>query len=170
MRDAYSFDEFYRSTSTRLMRYGYAIVGDLAEAQDLVQEAYTRAWQRWRTVADHPSPESWVRLVVTRLAVDRWRRLGRWQAALLRSGPPEPVRPPNEDTVLVVAALRRLPAAQRQALALHYLFDLPIAEIALETGVAVGTVKSWLSRGRAGLAEALAGTPAGGAREGDDDE
>ncbi|MFD0745699.1 RNA polymerase sigma factor [Phytohabitans flavus] len=156
MRDAESFGEFYRSTSARLMRYGYAVVGDLTEAQDVVQEAYTRAWQRWRTVAVHPHPEAWVRLVVTRLATDRWRRLARWHTVLHRTGPPEHVHPPNEDTVVVVAALRRLPVTQRQALALHYLFDLPVAEIAEETGVPVGTVTSWLSRGRAGLAEALA--------------
>jgi RNA polymerase sigma-70 factor (ECF subfamily) len=155
MRDADSFDEFYRSTSARLMRYGYAVVGDLSEAQDVVQEAYTRAWQRWRTVAEHPHPEAWVRLVVTRLATDRWRRLARWRTVLHRSGPPENVHPPNEDSVVVVAALRQLPVAQRQALALHYLFDLPVADIAQETGVPVGTVTSWLSRGRAGLAQLL---------------
>ncbi|HEU4421653.1 MAG TPA: SigE family RNA polymerase sigma factor [Pilimelia sp.] len=160
MRDAHSFDEFYRGTSARLLRYAYAVTGDMAEAQDLVQEAYTRAWQRWRTVSDHPSPEAWVRTVVARLATDRWRRMGRWRAALLRSGPPEPVRAPSEDTVVLVAALRDLPVAHRQALALHYLFDLPVAEIAAEAGVAVNTVKSWLSRGRAALAVVLAG-PAG---------
>jgi RNA polymerase sigma-70 factor (ECF subfamily) len=158
MRDADSFDEFYRTTSVRLVRYGYAVTGDLAEAQDLVQEAYTRAWQRWRTVAEHPNPEGWVRLVVTRLATDRWRRLGRWRAALLRSGPTEYARPPSEDAVMLTAALRGLPVAHRQALALHYLLDLPVAEIAAEAGVAVNTVKSWLSRGRAGLVAALAGT------------
>jgi RNA polymerase sigma-70 factor (ECF subfamily) len=170
MRDAGSFDEFYRGTSVRLMRYGYAVCGDLVEAQDLVQEAYTRAWQQWRTLVVHPNPEGWVRLVVARLATDRWRRLGRWRAALLRSGPSEPAGPPNEDTVLVVAALRRLPVAQRQALALHYLFDLPITEIAKETGVPVGTVKSWLSRGRAGLTAVLSGSPSGDRPEGNDHE
>ena len=158
MRDSDSFDEFYRTTSVRLTRYGYAVTGDLAEAQDLVQEAYTRAWQRWRTVAEHPNPEAWVRLVVTRLANDRWRRMGRWRAALLRSGPTEHARPPSEDAVMLTAALRELPVAHRQALALHYLLDLPVAEIAAEAGVAVNTVKSWLSRGRAGLVAALDGT------------
>lgn len=159
MRDAESFDEFYRGTSARLMRYGYAIVGDLTEAQDVVQEAYTRAWQRWRTVAAHPAPEAWVRLTVARLAADRWRRLTRWQAFMRRSGPPDHVHPPGEDTVVVLAALRRLPMAQRQAMALYYLFDLPVADIAAETGVPTGTVTSWLSRGRAGLAAALADEP-----------
>src|SRR5262245_6668777 len=157
MRDAHSFDEFYRGTYARLLRYGYAVTGDMAEAQDLVQEAYTRAWQRWRTVAEHPSPEAWVRVVVTRLATDRWRRMGRWRAALLRSGPPEHARAPSEDTVMLVAALRDLPVAHRQALALHYLFDLPVADLGAEAGVAINTVKSWLSRGRTALATALAG-------------
>ncbi|MEV0127914.1 SigE family RNA polymerase sigma factor [Dactylosporangium sp. NPDC050688] len=159
MRDAEGFDEFYRATSARLMRFGYAVCGDLTEAQDLVQEAYTRAWQHWRAVTDHPNPEGWLRLVVTRLATDRQRRIGRWRAALLRVGPPGTARPPSEDTVVLVAALRRLPVAHRQALALHYLFDLPISEIAAETGVAEGTVKSWLSRGRMGLAAALGDAP-----------
>src|SRR5262245_536512 len=159
MRDSDSFDEFYRTTSVRLIGYGYAVTGDLAEAQDLVQEAYTRAWQRWRAVSAHPNPEGWVRLVVTRLASDRWRRLGRWRAALRRSGPTEYARPPSEDAVVLTAALRGLPVAHRQALALHYLLDLSVAEIAAEAGVAVNTVKSWLSRGRAGLAAALAETP-----------
>ena len=170
MRDSDSFDEFYRTTSVRLMRYGYAVTGDLAEAQDLVQEAYTRAWQRWRTVAEHPDPEAWVRLVVTRLATDRWRRLGRWRAALLRSGPTEPVRPPSEDAVMLIAALRGLPVAHRQALALHYLFDQPVAEIAAEAGVAVNTVKSWLSRGRAALVAALAGKSSMASSQGGSDD
>lgn len=155
MRDVASFDEFYRDTSARLMRYGYAVTGDMAEAQDVVQEAYTRAWRHWRTVAGHPSPEAWVRLVVSRLATDRWRKVRGLRAVLSRTGPPPDVAPPSENTVLLIRALRQLPAPHRQALALHYLFDLSVDQIALETGAAVGTVKSWLSRGRAGLAAVL---------------
>ena len=58
-----------------------------------------------------------------------------------------------------MAALRQLPAAQREAIALHYLADLPINEVAAATGVPVGTVKARLSRGRAALAVLLADTP-----------
>jgi RNA polymerase sigma-70 factor (ECF subfamily) len=155
-RNAAEFDEFYRATSRRVLRYGYAVTGDLTEAQDVVQEAYTRAWRDWRQLERHPSPEAWVRLVVSRLATDRHRRRAGWLRAVVRTGPPpESTGPPGEDTVLLTAALRRLPPAQRQALALHYLFDLSIAEIARETGAAEGTVKSWLSRGRAALAAEL---------------
>ena len=55
-----------------------------------------------------------------------------------------------------MTALRTLPADQRQALVLHHIVDLPVAEVAHEMGVAVGTVKSWLHRGRAALAAQLA--------------
>jgi RNA polymerase sigma-70 factor (ECF subfamily) len=155
MRDPRSFDEFYRATAQRVLRYGYAVTGDRHEAQDLVQEAYARAWRHWRTLANHPTPEPWVRLTVSRLATDRWRRLHRWRLVAARAGPAGSPEPPNEDTVLLVTALRGLPPTHRQALALHYLFDLSVDEIAAETGVAPGTVKSWLSRGRARLATVL---------------
>ncbi|MEU5912456.1 SigE family RNA polymerase sigma factor [Micromonospora sp. NPDC047527] len=155
MRDAQSFDEFYRSTARRMMRYGYAVAGDHTEAQDLVQEAFTRAWRQWGRLSEHPAPEAWLRLVVSRLANDRWRRLHRWRVVLSRSGPPPTAPAPSENGVLLVHALRQLPATHRQALALHYLFDMPVEEIARETDVPVGTVKSWLSRGRARLAALL---------------
>ena len=161
MRDAESFDEFYRDTSVRMLRYGYALTGDLAEAQDVVQEAYTRAWRHWGTVIAHPAPEGWLRLAIARLATDRWRRLSGWRAAARRTGPPEPVAPPSEDAVLIIGALRRLPDNLRQALALHYLFDLPVAAIATETGAPVGTVTSWLHRGRTELAAILGTGEAG---------
>ena len=147
------FDAFYRDTSRRLLRYAYGLTGDPGEAQDLVQEAYARAWQRWRRLAGYEEPEAWLRLVVNRLAPDRWRRLGVRRSRSVSA--PEPVAPPSEDVVLLVTAMRTLPAAHRRALALHYLLDRSVAEIAAETGASTGTVKSWLSRGRAGLAAAL---------------
>jgi len=152
------FDGFYRDTSRRLLRYAYGLTGDLAEAQDLVQEAYARAWQRRRRLAGYDDPEAWLRMVVSRLATDRWRRLGVRRKRAAAAAPPDPVAPPSEDVVLLVRAMRALPAAHRRALALHYLLDRSVAEIAAETGVATGTVKSWLSRGRAALAAQLGDT------------
>jgi len=157
VRDAQGFDEFYRTTAVRTLRYAVAAIGDRGEAQDAVQEAYARAWRRWETVSAHPAPEAWVRLTVSRLATDRWRRMLGLRTALRRSGPPLTAAPPGENTVLLVTALRKLPHHQRQALALHYLYDLSIDQIAAETNAAPGTVKSWLSRGRERLAADLAG-------------
>jgi RNA polymerase sigma factor (sigma-70 family) len=146
------FADFYRTTSPRTLRYAYGLTGDLPLAQDVTQEAYARAWQRWRTVSEHHDVEAWLRVVITRLVFDWWRRLGVRRSRMER---PATVPPPSEETVLLSAALQQLPRSQARALALHYLLDLPIAQIAAQTGVAEGTVKSWLSRGRAGLAEML---------------
>ena len=149
------FDAFYRDTSRRLARYAYGLTGDVGDAQDLVQEAYARAWQRWRRLSGYEDQEAWLRLVVNRLSTDRWRRIGRRRARAAAEPPARPAGPPSEDTVLLVRAMRTLPTAHRRALALHYLLDRSVAEIAAETGASTGTVKSWLSRGRAGLAAAL---------------
>jgi RNA polymerase sigma-70 factor (ECF subfamily) len=167
--DAADFDDFYRASSRRLLRYAFGLTGDLADAQDLVQEAYVRAWQRWRKLGGYESIETWLRLVVTRLATDRWRRLGVRRAYLARTPAGGVVPPPSEETVLVLTALREVPLAQRRALVMHYLLDLPIDEIARETGVAIGTVKSWLSRGRGALLAELGGQPAVVANGGDGD-
>ena len=149
------FDGFYRDTSRRLLRYAYGLTGDPVEAQDLVQESYARAWQRWRRLSGYEDPEAWLRLVVNRLSADRWRRLGVHRSRRAADPPPAPAAPPSEDTVLLVRAMRTLPAAQRRALTLFYLLDRSVGEIAAETGATTGTVKSWLSRGRAGLAATL---------------
>jgi RNA polymerase sigma-70 factor, ECF subfamily len=149
------FDAFYRGSAKRLLRYAFGLTGDPVEAQDLVQEAYARAWQRWRRLRAYDDAEGWLRLVVTRLATDRWRRLRVRRDAAAADRPPRPVEPPSEDVVVLVAALRTLPMPQRRALALHYLLDRSVGEIARETGASLGTVKSWLSRGRTGLAAAL---------------
>ncbi|GAA2224364.1 SigE family RNA polymerase sigma factor [Micromonospora olivasterospora] len=156
MPDVDGFDEFYRGSRQRLLGFVYVLTGNLAEAQDAVQEAYIRAWQRWSTVRGYDDPEAWVRVVAGRIAVSRWRSLRSRARAYLRHGVQETVPPPNTDTVEVVTALRRLPEEQRVALALYYLLGMPVAEVARETAAPVGTVKARLSRGRAALAGLLA--------------
>ncbi len=154
------FDAFYRGTAPRLLRYAYGLTTDVAQAQDLVQEAYARAWQRWRRLRGYEDPEAWLRLVVSRLHTDWWRAARVRRTAVPPA--PAPVDPPGETVLLLVAALRTLPAAQRRALALHYLLDLSVAQIAAETGASEGTVKSWLHRGRAALAALLDDSPVTG--------
>lgn len=151
VREADSFDRFYQDTSARILRYGYALTGDLAEAQDVVQEAYTRAWRHWRTVARHPTPEGWVRLTVARLSTGRWRWHSGWRAAVRRAGPPEPVGPPDADAAVLTAALRPLPGPVRQVVALHYLFDMTVDDMAAELGAPVAAITTRLTRGRAAL-------------------
>jgi RNA polymerase sigma-70 factor, ECF subfamily len=148
------FDEFYLSSAARLVRHGYALTGDMAEAQDIAQEAFARAWQRWAMVADCDSPEAWVRRVATNLAASRWRRIRVARAAAGRAA--EQHAPEvSTDTVALVSGLRTLSERQRTVLVLHYMCDMTIDQIAAELGCPAGSVKSWLSRGRTALAAAV---------------
>jgi RNA polymerase sigma-70 factor (ECF subfamily) len=153
---ASTFDAFYLGTNRRVLHQMYAMTGNLADAQELVQEAYARAWQRWSTVATYDDPEAWVRTVAWRLAASRWRKAKNGVSAMLRHGPPEHSPEPSIDNVALVAALKAIPEAQRRAIVLYHLGGLSVAEVAHETGSPEGTVKARLSRGRAALAELLA--------------
>lgn len=155
MADTQAFDAFYRATRQRLFECIYALTGNAAEAQDAVHEAYARTWQRWSSVSGYGDPEAWVRTVARRIAVSRWRRARNRVLAHRRHGPPPPLPGPGADRVALVTALAKLPADQRVAIVLHHLCDLPVAAVAAETGVPVGTVKARLSRGRRALAALL---------------
>ncbi|WIN00689.1 SigE family RNA polymerase sigma factor [Actinoplanes oblitus] len=164
--DPPSFDEVYAAHYADLTVQLYAYFGDRQEAQDVVQEAFCRALSRWRTVSRYDDPVAWVRRVAWNLAVSRWRR-ARTALGFLRRQPAGDMHAdgPGPDRVALLAALAELPDKQRRALVLHYLADMPIAEVAHREGVAEGTVKSWLHRGRAAMAARLNLTePAGGER------
>jgi RNA polymerase sigma-70 factor (ECF subfamily) len=153
--DERAFDDLYAGSYRRLVGQVYAMCGNLAEAQDCVQEAFVRAWTKRRTLDAEQSPEAWVRTVASRLAISRWRRTQKALRPVDRSSAPLPPPEPNELHVALTRALQQLPAAQRRAIVLHHLCDLSVAEIALETGVPSGTVKARLSRGRAALGALL---------------
>lgn len=156
MPDLVSFDAFYGATRRRMVAYAFALTGDAGEAQDAAQEAYARAWEHWRTVRGLDDREAWVRTVVWRIAANRWRHLAAGARAIVRLGPPvTSSTDPSWERVSLVAALQQLPDAQRRAIALRYLYDLTVAEVAAETNVPVGTVKSRLSRGLDALSELL---------------
>lgn len=150
------FDAFYAAAFPRLTGQLYAFTGDHGEAQDVVQEAFVRAWDRRREFLADGAPEAWIRTVAMRLAVSRWRRARRWLELVRRTPPPEHTPGPDPERAHLVAALRKLPEAQRRAVVLHHLCDLSVEQVASETGAPVGTVKARLSRGRAALARELA--------------
>lgn len=144
----------FHGSYRRLVVQVYGVVGDLGEAEDLVQEAFVRAAASGRRFASLDNPEAWLRTVALNLHRNRWRKLrnfGRVQPRLVAT--PDP--PTLEDHVAVIEALRALPEPQREVVALHHLADLPVAEIAALLGVPAGTVKSRLGRGRVALAELL---------------
>ena len=151
-----SFDEFYAGTAARIVRHAYALTGDLDDARDIAQETFARAWQRWPSVSACESPEAWVRRVATNLAVSRWRRARTARLLTGRyAGTPKHAPEISTDTVALVAGLRTLPQRQRTVLVLYYLADLTVDQIATELGCPAGSVKGWLSSGRAALAAAV---------------
>lgn len=158
--EAAEFDGFYAASFERLVGQLYAMIGDRDEAQECVQEAFVRAWSHRHRLDRAYAPEAWVRTTAYRLAVSRWRRTVRSRrepdrALQHRRGSHEL----DPDHVALVAALRQLPEAQRRALVLHHVCDLPVADVATETGVPVGTVKARLSRGRTALLSLLGDGP-----------
>lgn len=158
--DEQEFDDFYTASFRRLTGQVYAMIGNLDEAQECVQEAFVRAWAHRRKLEKADYPEAWVRTTAYRLAVSRWRRTTRARRPADRAvSPPTEAPPVDENHVALVAALRRLPEAQRQALVLHHIADLSVHAVAQEVGVPEGTVKARLSRGRTALAAALTDQP-----------
>jgi RNA polymerase sigma-70 factor (ECF subfamily) len=146
------FDDFFRATGPKLVALGYVFTGDRVQAQDLAQETFLRAWERWDTVSLYDDPAAWCRRVLCNLATSEWRKATRRQKhPPLATSTPEP----DIEAIELARALDTLPLPQRTAIVLHDAGDLSVAEVARELGVPEGTVRSWLSRGRKALAAEL---------------
>lgn len=149
------FAEFYAATWPRTLAVAYALTGERGSAEEIAQEAYVKAWSHWGKVSRYDQPAAWVRQVATRLSVSRWRR-NRVAAAWLSRNRAGVSPPPDESSAALVQALLGIPEAQRRAVVLHHLADLPVAEVARIEHCPVGTIKARLSRGRTALAVLLA--------------
>ena len=150
------FDAFYTATYRRIVSHIYALTGSLQEAEDCVQEAYARAWQRWARVSTEvESPEAWVRAVAARLAVSAWRKAVNRLKAHRRENQAAETSGMNPDAVAVVTALRKISPEQRMAIVLYHYAGLSIDEIAAQTHAAPSAVKARLARGRRALAPHL---------------
>ncbi len=155
MAGAADLDELYDASYRRLVVQLYAICGDLAEAEDAVQEAFVTALRKRREFARVANQEAWVRTVAVNWLRSRWRHAAvvrRYQAQV--PGPQAAIEVGPEH-VAMVTALEQVDPDQRHIVVLHYLADLGTADIAAELGIPQGTVKSRLSRARTRLAELL---------------
>lgn len=151
------FDDFFRRERRAVLGLAYALTGSWPAAEDLTQEAFAAAHRRWRRVARYERPGAFVRRVVANRAVSRLRRLRTERHALARLE-----RRPSRAEELehrdhgVWEAVRSLPRRQAQVIALHYLEDRSVDEIAEIVGCGPGSVKTHLSRARRALARRLA--------------
>jgi RNA polymerase sigma-70 factor (ECF subfamily) len=158
----HDFDAFYTATYRKIVSHIFALTGSLPEAEDCVQEAYARAWQRWARVSTEvESPEAWVRTVAARLAVSAWRKAVNRRRAHRRENQATEMAGMNPDAVAVISALRKISPDQRMALVLFHYAGLSIEEIAAETRMTPSAVKARLARGRKALAPHLSETADG---------
>lgn len=148
--------EVYATSYRRLVGQLTGVTGDPVEAEDVVMEAFARAVNSSRSFLAADNPEAWLRTVAVNVSRTRWRRSRFFRDVSHRLVAEEAYADLPEDRIVLLAALRRLPAAQREAIALHHLADLPVHEVAEAVGAPVGTVKARLARGRTTLAALLA--------------
>lgn len=149
------FDEWVAARGDSLMRLAYVLTGNRADAEDVVQDALSRALPRWERIRVVEDPDAYVRRMVINAHTSWWRRFRR------KESPVEEVRlgsvgsPDAEGADRLWRACLALPTDQRVAVVLRFYEEREYAEIAELTGVAEGTVRSRVSRGLAAMREEL---------------
>lgn len=152
------FEDFYVKEYSAVVGLAYALSGSRSGAEDLAQEAFLAAYSNWDRIAGYEQPGAWVRRVVANRSVSYFRRRRAEAKALARAA--LGYRPELPDLGTSDPdfwnAVRSLPRRQSQVVALFYLEDLPIADVADTLDMSPGTVKRHLHNGRLALTRRLA--------------
>ncbi len=152
-----TFEALYRREFPAVVALAYVLSGSRHAAEELAQDAFLAAHHRWDDICTYDDPAAWVRRVCANRSVSLIRRRVSEARALTRLAGrralPEELPP---DASSFWRAVRRLPGRQAQVVALRYLEDMAVAEIAVVLGCAEGTVKAHLHRARKTLAAELA--------------
>lgn len=143
-----------RTRSDALVRTARLLTGSWQTAEDLVQVALLRTWQRWDRLADTAAAEAYTRQIMVRLSATWWRR--RWHGEVPTRSMPEvhhsvDLADAADVRADLAAALARLPVRQRATVVLRFYEDLSEQQTAAALGCSAGTVKSNASRGLAKL-------------------
>lgn len=147
------FEAFYAQVKDGCLRALVISVGSQELAEDLLGEAFARAWARWPAVSRHPAPAAWVMRTALNLNVSWWRKR-RWETSL----DPTVAAAAFEDfqgMPDLVTLLATLPERQRQVLALRVFLDLDTRQAADVLGIAQGTVTAHLHRATTALRSQL---------------
>lgn len=156
----YAVSALYAAHAVGLIRLAAVMLGSRQMAEDVVQDAFLGLYRRWDRLAQPDRALHYVRSSVLNGCRSQLRAQARNRRTAVGDRPV--ISASAEHDVLigeehreVLAALRALPARQREALVLRYFADLPDAEIARTMGITRGTVKSTTSRALAALARLL---------------
>jgi RNA polymerase sigma-70 factor (sigma-E family) len=151
------FADFFQASWAPCLRAVVAVVGSPQLAEDQVAEAFAKAWGSWRKVRRHPAPRAWVVRTALNTGASWWRRRHREQPLADHDLTAAGDLGGGLDATLLTA-IWRLPARQREVIALRIFLDLDTATIARQLGIEAGTVRMHLSRGVTALRHEL--TPA----------
>jgi RNA polymerase sigma-70 factor (ECF subfamily) len=152
-----TFEEFYAREFPAVVGLAFALSGSRTASEDLAQEAFLAAHRDWERVARYERPDLWVRRVVSNMSMSMFRRRYAEARALARFERRAETTLPEltADDAEFWAAVRSLPRRQAQVVALRYMDDRSVAEIAEILGTATGTVKKQLHDGRQNVARRL---------------
>jgi len=146
-----TFEEFVLATGDRMLRTAVLLTGDRHAAEDLVQSAYAQAFARWRLVVRAENPTAYTRAILTRLYLSD-RRRKRVREHPLHDGADVAASPGDPALRLsLLEALATLPPIDRAVLVLRYFHDLPVAEVAAQTGLSETACRTRASRALARL-------------------
>ncbi|MGH3193701.1 MAG: sigma-70 family RNA polymerase sigma factor [Streptosporangiaceae bacterium] len=151
--------ELFRAHHLELVRLAVLIVGDLATAEDVVQDAFEQLHRRWRTLCRQSSALDYARSAVLNgsRSVLRRRSVARRHAARVSASSHQDAGAAVglEQRSELIEAFRRLPARQREVLALRYYPGMSVADAAATLRISEGAVRSTASRGLDALARIL---------------
>ena len=155
-----AFDDWVAARGPALLRLAYVLTGNAADADDVVQDALSRALPRWDRISRVEDVDAYVRRMVINAHTSWWRKFRRRESPVADVRPDEVVSGPGDamavdERARLWAACRALPVDQRTAVVLRYYEQLEYDEIAALTGVREGTVRSRVSRGIAVLRDEI---------------
>jgi RNA polymerase sigma-70 factor, ECF subfamily len=147
------FEGWYREQRPRVLAACVALSGDLDASREATDEAFTRAFERWASVADMEAPGAWTQTVALNYLRRRLRR--RRRQPVVAGGQAVEDAGTSVPDARLWAAVGRLPLRQQTAVVLRYVHDLPYEQIAATMRISAGAVASTLSAARTNLARTL---------------
>ena len=152
-----SFEDFYAAEYSGVVRLAVALTGRTDVAEELAQESFVAAYRRWSRVSGLEDPAGWVRRVATNRCVSSGRRYVTELRLLTRLGQERPAVSGGDQVVddELWTVVRGLPRRQAQVLALAFVEDRSVADIAGLLGCGEETVRTHLRRGRHAVAQRL---------------
>ena len=150
----HSFEDFFELEQERLLRLLWMVTGSLQEAEDIVQDAFLRVWERWHKVSSMESPTGYLHHAAMNIFRNRYRRTQMSLHRVIGADPPADAFDSADDRISVSSALGSLTRKQRAALVLTDLLGYPADEAGRMLGVRGSTVRSLGSTARAALRDA----------------